>query len=103
MVMYYQVEAEMILFKARCICGALNVRVGPSTAFPKVDILVNGEVVNVYEERDNWFKIGKDRWCSGYSQYMEKIETAPEPPQFTVEERLTTLEERVAILEETMY
>jgi hypothetical protein len=103
MVVYEQQEAEEVLFKAKCIVGALNVRVGPSTAFPKVDLLVNGDIVNVYEERDNWFRVGKDRWCSGYPAYMERIEIEPPQPPMTLEERVTDLEKRVQVLEDTAY
>jgi len=91
MVVYKFDEVEEPLFKAKCIVGALNVRVGPSTAFPKVDLLLNGDIVNVYEEDSNWFRIGKDRWCSGYPQYMEKIDLEPQPPEYTDKEKLDIL------------
>jgi GH25 family lysozyme M1 (1,4-beta-N-acetylmuramidase) len=103
MVVYYYEPTEQVLFKAKCIADALNVRSGPSTAFDKVDLLNKGDVVNVYEVENNWFRIGDGSWCSGYPQYMEKIETEPQPPELTLEERVSLLEERVTILEETMY
>jgi len=99
MVVYKQVEAEEILFKARCVCTALNVREGPSIAYKKIDLLKNGEVVNVYEEGNNWFRIGEKKWCSGYPQYMEKIEIEPPvPPPLTLEERIINLENEVVKL-----
>jgi len=91
MVVYKQVEAEKILFKARCVCTALNIREGPSVAYKKVDLLNNGEVVNVYEESNNWFRIGEKKWCSGYPQYMEKIELESPPSPLTDKEKLDIL------------
>jgi hypothetical protein len=100
MAVYIQQEVEQVLFKAKCIVGALNVRSGPSTAFGKVDLLYQGDVVNVYEEDSNWFRIGDGKWCAGYPQYMERIEIAPPPPPpLTLGERVTDLERRVTELE----
>jgi uncharacterized protein YvpB len=95
MVVYTYQPISEPLFKARVICTALNVRKGPSTAFEIVDLLLKDEVVNVYEEQDNWFRIGEGRWCSGYPAYMERIEIAPPPPVLTLEERVARLEKEV--------
>jgi GH25 family lysozyme M1 (1,4-beta-N-acetylmuramidase) len=61
MVVYKQQAVEPGLFQAKCVTGALNVRKGPSTAYEKVGLLIKGQVVNVYEVLDNWFRIGKDQ------------------------------------------
>lgn len=100
MVVYEQTEAEKVLFKARVICGALNVREGPSTAYKKVDLLKNGDVVNVYEEKNNWFRIGKNKWCSGYPAYVEKIEIEEPDPDPTLEERVAQIESDIENLKE---
>jgi lysozyme len=65
-----------VLFQAKCVATALNVRYGPSTAYAKhTDYLENGDIVNVYNVKNNWFKISdtEEKWVSGYSQYMQKI------------------------------
>jgi GH25 family lysozyme M1 (1,4-beta-N-acetylmuramidase) len=108
MVVYEQEEAEKVLFKAKVICGALNVRKGPSTNFDKVDLLMNGDVVNVYEvSPNNWFRIGEDKWCSGHPAYMEKIELeppAPDPPTLeSLQAEIDDIERRVTALEEAVF
>ncbi|MEM1323224.1 MAG: SH3 domain-containing protein [Bacteroidota bacterium] len=40
----------------------LNVRTGDSTRFPVVDVLNQGEAIQIYEEVGNWLRIGDDRW-----------------------------------------
>lgn len=92
MVVYEQVAIETPLFKAKCIVGGLNVRSGASTLYDKVGLLVEGDIVNVYEVSNNWFRIGEDMWCSGYPQYMEVIDIEPQPPVLTLEERVARLE-----------
>jgi len=100
MVVYKQVEAEDALFKVKVICGALNVRSTPvyySDNRNWVDLLNNGDVMNVYEinTENGWFRIGNERWISGSVRYTEKIKE-PEPPQSpdpTLEERVNALEQ----------
>ena len=103
MVVYEQHQVEDPLFKVRVIAGALNVRSTPvykPDGSNKVDLLREGDVVNVYQIADNgWYRIGVDRWISGNSLYTERIEDTPEPPPMTLEERVAKLEERVDILE----
>lgn len=97
MVVYKQQDADEVLFKAKVICNKLNVRSEPiykPDGSNIVDLLMNGEVVNVYEERNGWFRIGEGKWCSGSTQYMEKIEITPQPPEEP------TLEEKVDIVYE---
>ena len=68
------VEDEPI-FQAKCIVGSLYKRSGPGISFPTVGYLVLGEVVNVYEERNDWYRIEKSEqvWCSGGAQYMQRL------------------------------
>ncbi|NPA26077.1 MAG: SH3 domain-containing protein, partial [Chloroflexi bacterium] len=44
----------------------LRVRSGPGTQYAIVGILTRGEIVTVYETRNGWGRIGKDRWISLY-------------------------------------
>ncbi|MCB0532989.1 MAG: S8 family serine peptidase [Lewinellaceae bacterium] len=44
----------------------LNVRSGPSTAFPRVDRLDLGDIVELLEtSRDGWYRIGANKWVHG--------------------------------------
>jgi hypothetical protein len=103
---YEQQEVEEPLFKVEVICGALNVRSTPvylPDGSNKVDLLNNGEVVNVYEIADNgWYRIGKDRWISGHSDYTKKIEIEPPPPPLTIEERVEILENDMEVVKEKL-
>jgi GH25 family lysozyme M1 (1,4-beta-N-acetylmuramidase) len=102
MAVYKQVAIEEPLFKVKVICGALNVRSEPiykPDGSNKVNLLYNGEVVNVYEIADNgWYRIGVDRWISGHIDYTEKIEITP-PPPMTLEERVADNTRRIEVLE----
>ncbi len=66
-------ETDIILFDAKCITGGLNIRTGIGTAYPIVGVLRYGDRVSVYEVKSGWFRIGKDKWCSG--SYMQKIDS----------------------------
>lgn len=63
------------LYKARVIADALNVRSTPEIANNKVDLLINGAVVDVYQTQGSWSRIGNNRWVS--SAYLERIIDAP--------------------------
>ena len=95
MVVYEQVAVEQVLFKAEVITDALNVRNTPvyyEDGRNVVDRLFIGNVVNVFEVADNgWFRIGIDRWTSGSTKYMRRIDTEPEPPTMTIEEKVQKL------------
>jgi len=58
----------------------VNVRSGPGVRFGKVDVLREGEVVDITECRGNWcyvIKPGPDGWVSGrYLQALEGVEDA---------------------------
>jgi len=95
-------EEEPVLFQAKCIVTALNVRTGPGTGYSVIGSIRMGDAVNVLEERDGWFRIGVGRWCSGYSAYMERIAPPPPPDPDPLPVPLT-LEERVARLEKAVF
>ena len=92
---------EDVLFRAKCVTAALNVRSGPGTGYPRIGGLLRGDIVNVHEVRDNWFRIGVGRWVSGVPAYMERIEIVPPVPDPDPEP--LTLEERVARLEKAVF
>jgi len=73
-------EHDTVLFEAKCIVGGLNIRTGIGTAYPVVGILRYGNIVNVYEVKSGWFRVGEDRWCSGNETYMQKIQEEPPIP-----------------------
>jgi uncharacterized protein YraI len=68
-------EGEPVLFQAKCIVSALYIRSGPGTSYSTIGYLQKDDVVSVYEEKDDWFRIksGEQEWCSGSSQYMQRI------------------------------
>ena len=68
-----------MLYQVEVVCNALNVRSGPSTSYSILYIVHLGDILDVYEESNNWIRIGANAWCSGYPAYVQKIET-PEPP-----------------------
>lgn len=76
---YYMSKIETptdnVLFQAKCIVNALNVRGGPAITYNKKRVLLKGQIVNVYKIVNNWYKISeyKEEWCSGYPQYMKKL------------------------------
>lgn len=74
-------EPEDPLFQAKCITTALYKRSGPSTGYSVVGALLLGDIVDVYEERDGWFRIESEAevWCSGNESYMQRIEPDPDP------------------------
>ena len=69
------------LFKAVCVTFELNVREGWDTSFPIVGSIRENDIVSVYEVKNNWYRIGDKRWCSGLPKYMRMIDTpiTPEP------------------------
>ena len=98
MVVYEQVAAEVVLFRARCKTAGLNVRSTPEYFADNrnvVDLIKKGKEENVYREKlaggINWFCIGISRWVSGHPSYMERL-TEPEPPTMTLEQRVAELE-----------
>lgn len=61
--------------QARCIVSALYKRQGPGPNYKILGNLIRNQVVTVYEERYNWFRISKEEniWVCGYPQYMQFI------------------------------
>jgi uncharacterized protein YgiM (DUF1202 family) len=72
-----------VLFRARCIVSALYTRQGPGVEYKAVGSLSFGEEVDVYEVKNDWFRIDPTAsiWCSGKSQYMRRLDPnqTPEP------------------------
>jgi GH25 family lysozyme M1 (1,4-beta-N-acetylmuramidase) len=64
-------EEDEFLFKAKCTAWLLNVRNRPGMIGKIVDSIGRDSVHKVYEERNGWYRIGEDKWVSGY--YMTKV------------------------------
>ena len=67
---------EAALYQVRVLAPGLYKRSGPGSDFEVLGNLVRDEIASVYEEKDGWLRIksGLQVWCSGGSQYVEKIE-----------------------------
>lgn len=63
---------------AKVLANALNVRSGAGQNFPRIGGLKKGKTVTVYEEKDNWLKIG---YGAGYGwvmkQYTDYVSPTP--------------------------
>lgn len=49
---------------AKVTASTLNVRTGPSTSFPIVRTLPIDSIINIYEESNNWYRVGYNQWVS---------------------------------------
>ena len=67
--------ASQLQFQARCIVTALYTRGGPGAAYPVLGTISLGDLVDVYEVRDSWFRIDPSAqvWCSGSRSYLLPI------------------------------
>lgn len=73
--------ASDVLFKAECVAGALTIRIGPGLAHKATGkYLKKGNIVDVFEVENSWFRIGIDQWVSGYPSYMKKLTEPVAPP-----------------------
>jgi len=70
---------EEPIMRAKVISPTLNVRTGVGTTHAVLYRYLQGTTVDVYEERDNWLRIGIGRWFSGLPQYVDRIEPEPDP------------------------
>lgn len=61
---------------ASVITPTLNVRSGPAGSFDKVNTVVMGSVVRVFDSRDGWIRISasRDEWVSG--KFVSPVERA---------------------------
>lgn len=57
--------------KAKVISKFLNVRTGPSTKYTKIGELALGDVVELFEKQNTWYRIGDGRWV--ISDYLQII------------------------------
>lgn len=65
----------MAISNYRVTASVLNIRSGPSTDYKVVGSYKNGAIVDVYETRSGWARVGTDRWCS--MSYLSLISTDP--------------------------
>jgi len=70
-----------VLFRARCLVSALYTRQGPGVEYKAIGSLSFGEEVNVYEVKNEWFRIHPNTsiWCSGKPQYMRRLDPNQNP------------------------
>ena len=57
-------DAILQFGKGRVNTGELNVRKGPGAANPVVVKLKKDDLVDLFEEKDGWFRIGTGRWVN---------------------------------------
>lgn len=71
-----------VLFRARCVVSALYKREGPGARYSVVGSLNLGEEVDVYEVKDDWFRIDPQAsvWCSGNARYMRPLDPGQPAP-----------------------
>jgi GH25 family lysozyme M1 (1,4-beta-N-acetylmuramidase) len=71
------------LFQAKVITTALYERSGPGVGYGVVGALLLGDVVEVYEVKDGWYRVDANAsiWCSGNEKYIQVIGEPPAPPQ----------------------
>lgn len=91
----HQEDAPM-LYRVEVICNALNKRSGPGVGYVVRGVARRGDEFDVYEEQNDWLRIGVGLWVCGLPAYVKRV--APVGP--SVEERVSALEERVAALED---
>lgn len=64
-------SAKTTTFNATVTADTLFVRSGPGTGYSKVGKLTKGATVTVYEQKNNWYRIGTGKkWVK--SVYLEK-------------------------------
>lgn len=69
-------EEEDALFMIKCKVYALSIRSGPGTSHAVLGYLRSGDIENVYEVKNGWYRIRENasEWVSGSSSYVEKID-----------------------------
>jgi uncharacterized protein YraI len=70
-----------VSFYGSVTSSTLNVRTGPAASFAKVNTVLLGSIVRVYDQRDGWLKISASRkeWVSGkfVTEVLRATVTAP--------------------------
>ena len=82
--------------KYKCIASSLNVRSGPGMAFPVIASIYNGEIVDVLEHENGWYKTDRGGWANEkyLAIYQQEPSIAANPPAQTT--TTTANEESVA-------
>lgn len=79
-------SAKTTTFNATVTADLLYVRSGPGTTYKKVDQLKKGAVVKVYEQKNNWYRIGTGKkWVT--SVYLKKTTTVSKVKVTTAAEK----------------
>jgi uncharacterized protein (TIGR02594 family) len=64
-------QQESKIRQGEVTASSLNVRENAGTQFKTVgDSLSRGKIVNIYEEKNGWYRIGNKRWVSGKYVYI---------------------------------
>lgn len=68
-------KTPAVLFKAQCIVSAQYLRSGPAKTHQVIGTLQGGQVVNVFQVQDGWFRVSATHpvWVSGGSQYLRQL------------------------------
>jgi uncharacterized protein YgiM (DUF1202 family) len=61
------------LYRAKVLAYALNVRRGPSSAYPVVTHVKEGDVITVWEMKNSWARIHKMEQGWVFSRYIKQI------------------------------
>lgn len=72
------------LYQVEVVCIALNIRSGAGVSYPVLYAVPKGTILDVYEEVNNWIRVGQGKYCSGNSAYVKRVEP-------TDKEKLDTL------------
>ncbi len=55
-------QVPSIVKRASVNTSELNVRTGPGTQYSVIEKLKQGDIVDIFEQIENWARIGEDRW-----------------------------------------
>lgn len=58
-------ESQSVGRTGKVTASVLNVRSGPGASYKDIGDLKNGDVVEIFEEKDGWYKIVEEKWVSG--------------------------------------
>jgi len=87
MVVYSKKEAQVVLFRVRVLIDNLLIRSGAGKTYPSIGY-ASGEY-DVFEEKNDYYKIGDGKWISANPLYVQKV------GDLTLEERVKKLEDWV--------
>ena len=87
----WEEELGQMLFQVKTLVN-LNVRTGIGTGYSVIRATKIGEILNVYEVTNGWYRVGSNQWVSGSDEYTQKITPVGE---LTLEQKVDKLWEKV--------